>query len=132
MQYFFIRENDNMIDLIVILLIAVLSWREVQILIDRGSWKKENLRFNPYWYIDQNSKEKVLWVIPKKNLDSFHVANGVATILILEMIIHYLPLYTFSIQDGLAYGLIIQAYVGLYWLVWMQIRNLFMEVIYRG
>ena len=121
-----------MIWIILILLIAVLSWREIQHLLERGSYRYGALRFNPYWYFDQNSKEKVLWVIPKKNLDSFHVANGVATILILEVVIHYLPMYTFSIQSGLVYELIIQAYVGLYWLIWMQIRNLFMKAIYRG
>ena len=114
---------------LIILLIAVLSWREVQILIDRGSWKKENLRFNPYWYIDQNSKEKVLWIIPKKNLDSFHVANGIATLIICFGLVYCDIIYVLYVICDTASRILNTI---AYWLIWMQIRNLFMKAIYRG
>ena len=116
-----------MIDLIIlmILLIAVLSWREVQILIDRKSWESEDYK-KLFWYVDQNSKEKVLWVY-KKNLDSFHISNGIALVLILDMI--DLPRYEFDlfwIIDWCS-----QIYVIGYWIALMQLRNLFMHKIYK-
>ena len=98
-----------------ILLIAVMSYREVQILIDRGSWKAID-HLNIFWYISWKSR----W----KNFDSFHVANGVATILILEMVVQYLP-QPVSIEHWISS----QMYVIVYWFGWMQIRNLFMKVL---
>jgi len=105
-----------------VLLIAVLAWREVQILIDRGSWLKENLRFNPYWYIDQNSKKKILGLFPEKNFDSYHVSGGLVTLIIIYLI-----------RDDLWKPIELSEllYVVAYWLIWMQIRNLFMKVIYK-
>ena len=102
-----------------IALIFVMSYREVQILIDRKSWRKENLRFNPYWYIPQDK-----WY---KNFDSYHTSWGIALVLILEMVIHYLPMYTFGVQ----HWLMIQAWVVVYWLAISQLRNLFMYAIYK-
>ena len=103
-----------------ILLIATLSWREVQILIDRGSWRKENLRFNPYWYIDQNSK----W----KNFDSFHVANGLTVLMFCIIIVSSNLTYQIYIISQF-WTIIVN--IGLYWLIWMQLRNLFMKGIYK-
>ena len=99
-----------------------MSYREVQILIDRGSWKKENLRFNPYWYIDQRK-----WY---KNFDSFHCAIGLIVLLILEMVIDYLPQYT-GFGHILGHFVQSQIHVIVYWVVIMQLRNLFMWLIYR-
>ena len=107
------------------LLIAVLAWREVQILIDRDSWKAENYR-KLFWYTHWKSK----W----KNWDSFHVSNGLATILIL--------LIGASKSSASLTGLIIPSLVDvqpvgialdiiIYWLIWMQLRNLFMHKIYK-
>jgi len=95
------------------LLIAVLSWREVQILIDRKSWKKENLRFNPYWYID--------WKRWYKNFDSYHVSGGLVTLIIIYLI-----------RDDLwqPIELYEPLYIVAYWLIWMQLRNFFMKGIY--
>ena len=94
-----------------ILLIAVLSWREVQILIDRGSWKAEDHK-KLFWYISWESK----W----KNFDSFHVSNGFITLLIIWLI-----------RDGLwqPIELYEPIYVVVYWLIWMQIRNLFIKIL---
>ena len=110
-----------------ILLIFVMSYREVQILIDRGSWKKENLRFNPYWYIPQDK-----WY---KNFDSFHVANGLAVLLILGLVFIGDDLFTTSmsltsdILMNRALNLTIS--VSIYWVIIMQIRNLVMKLIYK-
>ena len=105
--------------ILIILLIAVLSWREVQILIDRGSWKAEDYR-RLFWYIDWKSK----W----KNFDSFHVSNGVMTLIlciILRINIDYDVFYLFC--DTLTHI----AHIIAYWLIWMQLRNFFMHVVYR-
>ncbi len=117
-----------MIWIILILLIAVLGWREVQILIDRGSWKKEKLRFNPYWYIDQNSKKKILGLILIKNLDSFHVANGLTVLMFCIIIVSSNLTYQIYIISQF-WTIIVN--IGLYWLIWMQLRNLFMKGIYK-
>ena len=110
-----------------ILLILMLSWREVQILIDRGSWAGTSRI--PLWYINQNSKEKILWVFPKKNFDSFHVSNGLATLIIIEMIIDYLP--QIGLRHLVGHFVQVQLHVIAYWLIWMQIRNLFIKANYR-
>jgi len=94
--------------ILIILLIAVLSWREVQILIDRGSWKAEDYK-KLFWYTDWRSK----W----KNWDSFHVSNGIATLIIIYLIKDMLPQI---------WVLPTWTTVPAYWLIWMQIRNLFM------
>jgi hypothetical protein len=106
---------------LLILLALVWGYREIQILIDRGSYKKENLRFNPYWYKDQNSKEKYLGLFPKKNFDSFHVAAGLI-VLIINIIT----------KDNLPHPFIdAWFYIPVYWVILMQIRNLAMKIIYR-
>ena len=63
--------------ILIILLIAVLSWREVQILIDRGSWKAEDYH-KLFWYTEHNS----MW----KDWDSFHFASGLAVLIICIII----------------------------------------------
>ena len=111
----------------IILLIAVRAWREVQILIDRDSWKYRNLKLHLYWEFNQSSKEKFLWIIPKKNLDSFHVSNGFGVLLICFGFVYYEVAYVLYVWcEVLTHILNTIAY----WLVWMQIRNLFMYLIY--
>ena len=111
-----------MIWIILILLIAVFSYREVQILIDRGSWKKENLRFNPYWYIPQDKRYK--------NFDSYHSSNGLAVLIICYFVASYIASITMLIGLSGWGGLIIDT--ALYWVIVMQIRNLVMKLIYKG
>jgi glycopeptide antibiotics resistance protein len=110
---------------LLILLVFVMSWREVQILIDRGSWKKEKLRFNPYWYIPQDK-----WY---KNFDSFHVANGLAVLLILGLVIDYLFTTSMSLTSDILMNraLNLTISVSIYWVIIMQVRNLVMKLIYR-
>ena len=104
--------------MIYLILIGILSWREVQILIDRGSWKADDYH-NLFWYISWKSK----W----KDFDSFHVANGLATLIICYII-------------AVNYQLIVLNYLGdyqfialaiIYWLIWMYIRNIFMHIIFK-
>ena len=120
--------------ILLILLAMVLGWREIQILIMRGSYYKENLRFNPYWYKDQNSKEKYFGLFPKKNFDSFHVANGLAVVLILligasKSYVSLTGLIGLSLADVQPIGIALDIII--YWVIFMQIRNLAMWLIYK-
>lgn len=99
--------------ILIIILIAVLAWREIQILIDRKSYVKENLRFNPYWYIKQKGFKRLF--------DSFHVSNGLAVLIINILTKDLLP---HPFIDA-------WFYVPVYWVIFMQIRNLAMLLIYR-
>lgn len=105
-----------MIYFLIILLIAVLSYREVQILIDRGSWKEKD---HPkiFWYIEQKGFKR-LW-------DSLHVSNGIITMIICYIIAEYVV--EFQILFLGDYQTAVLTVVG--WVVFMQIRNLFMEIM---
>ena len=109
--------GDAVIYVWLILFIAVLSWREVQILIDRGSWKAEDYH-KLFWYIHWESK----W----KNWDSFHVSNGLFTLILVYILYtnNNLPELLCIINQFITDILHIIAY----WLIWMQIRNLFMKL----
>ncbi len=110
-----------MIYIWLILLIAILAWREVQILIDRGSWKKEDYR-NIFWHTDWKSK----W----KNWDSFHVSNGLATLIVLILLVPILPSVSGQVLGHLGvFNVLID--IPIYWLIWVQIRNLFMHVVFK-
>jgi len=106
-----------LIHIYLILLIFVLSYREVQILIDRGSWKAEDHK-KIFWYISWKSK----W----KNFDSFHVSNGIATLIMIYLFTTSMSL-TYEILANEALNLTI--HVGIYWLIWMQLRNLIMKIL---
>lgn len=102
-----------------LIFIIGLSYREVQILIDRGSWKKKDY-WIPLWYIKWTSK----W----KNFDSFHLIHGVAILGLMEFLVEYLPQYSLTF---LPEWLVYQLYVIVYWLLFFQIRNLFMHVVFK-
>lgn len=89
-----------------LIILAILSaYREVEILIDRGSWRKEDYR-NIFWKTDWQS-----WL---KNADSFHVSNGLFVLVMffaMETITWYL--------------------VPVYWFGFFQVRNLGMHVIFK-
>ena len=97
-----------------------MSYREVQILIDRGSWRKENLRFNPYWYLPQDK-----WY---KNFDSYHSSNGLIVLILVYLFTTSMSL-TSDILMNRALNLTIS--VSIYWVIIMQIRNLGMKIIYK-
>lgn len=96
-----------------------LSYREVQILIDRGSWNPKDY-WIPRWYIEWTS----FW----KNFDSFHAIHGLAILGLMEYLVQHLPTYYFTfLPEWINY----QLYVVAYWLAFMQLRNLFMYLAKR-
>jgi hypothetical protein len=108
--------------IIIFLIIAIVSWREWQILVDRGSWKKEGT-WLPFWYIHWES----FW----SKFDSFHFLNGLSTLLWMELLVinDILPMF-FTVESF--WNIVLQqVHVALYWYVWMQIRNLFLHKIYK-
>jgi len=105
-----------MIWLFIILLIALFSYREVQIIIDRGDWKAAE-HLNIFWYTDWKGFWK-LW-------DSFHVSNGLITLIITYIIAKYVV--RFKIKFLGKYQTVVLMVV--FWFIWMQIRNLFMWLI---
>ena len=102
------------------LLIAVLSYREVLHLIQRGSWYDWNYR-NVFWFTDQDGK----W----KNWDSFHFANGLATLIIIEMVID--NLLQIPIAQYVGEFVQVQLHVLIYWVLWMWFRNIWMHVVFK-
>ncbi len=103
--------------LLIIFLIAVVSWREVQILIDRGSWKASE-HLNVFWYTQWDS-----WWLGK--LDSFHVSNGIVVLIICYIISKYVT--KFKLKFLGKYQVIILTIA--YWFAFMQLRNLFIELL---
>jgi hypothetical protein len=96
----------------IIVIIFILSYREVGILCDRSSW-----RFNwfqhIFWQIDQDSN----W----KNFDWFHFSNGLMTLLICH--IGSDKIYSLPVFWGVYTSTVI------YWVTWMWIRNIFIHII---
>ena len=105
-----------MIWIILILLIFVMSYREVQILIDRGSWKAID-HFNIFWYTEWDEYWK-LW-------DSFHVSNGIVIMIICLLFLQYVV--KFKIEVLGKYQTV--ALLLPLWFAVMQLRNLFMEIL---
>ena len=91
-------------------IIILLSYREVGILCERGSWNFNSFQ-RIYWDTDQNN----FWL---KNLDWFHVSNGLMTLLVCILFA----------QNYSVFG---QVWIDapFYWVCWMYIRNVFMHVI---
>jgi len=100
------------------LFLAAESYREVQILIDRGSWSEIDT-WIPLWYID--------WTSPWKNFDSFHFIHGLAIVFLFEFAVNHLPKYKIKF---LAVWFDYQVWVVAYWIVFFQLRNLFMHHIF--
>jgi len=95
----------------VIYLIALLGllsgWEEIQQLIQRGSWKREDYRY-PEWQIDYRSR----W----KNFDSHHVAFGLfVLVMFLTMCVGSLTWYL----------------TPLYWIGFFYVRNIALHIIFK-
>ena len=93
-----------------------MSYREVQILVDRGSWKAED-HLKIFWYIEQKGFKR-LW-------DSFHVSNGIITMIICYLIAEYVVEFQILFLSDYQTAVLTVAF----WIVWMQIRDLFMKVL---
>src|SRR5690554_5146027 len=110
--------------MILVPILALLSaYREIEILINRGSWKIEHFKIK-FWQTDHSS----IW----KNFDSFHVMGGLFTVfMFLGFYLAYAEPYflvvinIFNDIPGLIETVIV------YWLLFYYIRNLFMHIIFR-
>ena len=109
-----------MIYIWLILLIAVLSYREVLHLIQRGSWNDWDY-WNVFWYTEHNS----MW----KDFDSYLASNGLATLIIFEMIIEYL--LQIPIAQYVGEFVQVQLNVLIYWVLWMWVRNCFLHIVFK-
>ena len=107
--------------LLIILLGILSAWEEVQQLVQRGSWRREDCRY-PEWKTDYNS----IW----KNFDSHHFAFGLFVLVLMEMIVRYLPHYipftNFWLRE-IAY----QIWVAIYWLGFFYVRNIGLHIIFK-
>ncbi len=93
----------------------ITGYREVQILVSRGSWRWIRFKKWLYKFTDQNSNDK--------NEDSFHISNGIAVVIVslAFSFIIYLVL-------NLAWWWILINTV-LFWVFIFYIRNVTMHVL---
>ena len=110
-----------MIYIWLILLIAVLSYREVLHLIQRGSWNDWDY-WNVFWYTEHNS----MW----KDWDSFHFASGLAVLIICVIVLNPEPIYQIQI-DAVSDAINDAVNIIVYWLAIHWLRNIFMHIIFK-
>lgn len=94
--------------LIIFLLALFSAWEEVQQLIQRGSWKREDYRY-PEWFTDVKGK----W----KNFDSHHTAFGLFVV-VMSLSFYFIKL------DSIWY-------TPLVWLGFFYVRNIFMHIVFK-
>ena len=107
--------------IILLVLLGMLSaYREVQILIDRGSWRKEDYR-NIFWYTDWKS-----WL---KNFDSFHVINGLFVLVMMYALNSPLD-SIFGLTGSFAW---MNPFLNviIYWLGFFKVRNIGLHIIFK-
>jgi len=105
------------LDIFAIALIGFFSGhREVQILIERGSWKWIRFKKWLYWFTDQNKNGK--------NEDSFHISNGLVFTGIAFFVAQVLPLVPLFEYWTTLFGNTI-----MWWLIFMYLRNVTMHVL---
>ena len=97
-----------MIYLLFVLLAGFSAWEEVQQLIQRGSWKREDYRV-PIWTTDW----KGIWA----DFDSHHIAFG-GFVLIMFLLMYYLKIKVIWLMPA-------------YWLLFFYIRNIWMHIIFK-
>lgn len=90
-----------------ILLSGLAAWEEVQQLIQRQSWAKENYRI-PYWQTN--------WKTWKKNFDSHHVSYGLF-VLVMFTSMWFIELELWQVP--------------VYWFVFFYLRNIWMHIVFK-
>lgn len=91
-----------------LIILALLSaWEEVQQLVQRGSWKREDYRY-PEW----TTKHDSIW----KNFDSHHFAFGLFVLVMF---------FVMSI------GTITWYLVPVYWFGFFKVRNIGLHIIFK-
>ena len=100
---------------IALLIACSLGYREVQVLIERGSWKWKDYRKRLYWFTNQVGEDK--------DKDSFHISNGftVALISLLEALVLYFALHLIWWW--------IPIYTVIFWVGQFWIRNIWMHIV---
>lgn len=107
---------DYIFEIITITIMCLsVSYREVLILIKRGSWKYYQFG-NIFWETDDDG-----WL---KNFDSFHFSNGLFWLTFFVMITKYVAVIELS---ELWLQILINAPIG--WVLFMWQRNVWMHVI---
>ena len=107
---------------IALLIACSLGYREVQVLIERGSWKWESYWKRLYWFTNQNDPNE-------KDKDSFHVSNGFTVTLIsfLEALVIYFGYYFYT--GIILYWWWIPIYTVIFWIGQFWIRNIWMHIV---
>ena len=91
-----------------LIILAILSaWEEVQQMVQRKSWKREDYRY-PEW----TTKHDSIW----KNWDSHHFAFG---------------LFILAMFFAMSISAITWYLVPLYWFGFMQVRNIGLHIIFK-
>ena len=83
------------------------AWEEVQQLIQRGSWKREDYRVS-IWATDWSGQWKLF--------DSHHLAFG-AFILVMFTFVYFADIVWWSIP--------------IYWAVFFYLRNIWMHIVFK-
>jgi len=110
--------------MIAVFVLAFLSaYREIEILINRGSRKIEHFKIK-FWQTDHNS----IW----KNFDSFHVMGGLFTVVMFyAFYLSYSEPYFLILFNITNSVLDVAIFIIAYWVLFYYIRNLFMHIIFR-
>ena len=106
--------------LLIILSIIIAAYREVQILIDRGSWKAKNY-WDVFWY-----KAQTGW---KRLFDSFHASNGLYVLIISYLLADSKKYQFFTLEFLKDFELYVITII--YWITWMYVRNIGMHIIFK-
>ena len=96
-----------MTDLIIILLAYFSAWEEVQQLVQRGSWKREDYRVS-IWATDWDGQWKIF--------DSHHVAFGL-----------FVTTFFIYAYFGILTLWLVPVYIAVFW----YLRNIFMHIVLK-
>ena len=102
------------------ILALIAGWREVEILIQRGSYDPKAF-WNVYW----NWKPQIFNI--KVKIDSFHFANGLFVLVLANLVHLSYSKLTISLFSGEILNYLVT--IVTYWLYYMYIRNLMMHII---
>ena len=97
------------------LIACSLGYREVQVLIERGSWKWEDYWKGLYWFTNQVGIDK--------DKDSFHVSNGF-TVLIISLLESLVLYFAYHLEWWW-----IPVYTVIFWIGQFWIRNIWMHIV---
>ena len=97
----------NLVIVLFVLLAGLSAWEEVQQLVQRGSWKREDYRY-PEW----TTKRDSIW----KNFDSHHFAFG-AFVLVMFSLMSLVKLEWWMIPIA--------------WYLFFHLRNIFMHIVFK-